>query len=433
MRPTFLFPLLVAMATTASAKPLISDSESSLAIICINYRDTDERIVEICSRALAEAPGASPRQIRQMRKSLGDAFNALGETERARVEYETILRQSPDATAGHLGLGWLLLADDPAAAARHFDRAARTGVSAEVVGGRAKAMYKAGEIGFDDLVEMLDAAIAIDPEYSWAVREKGWQLIDLNREEEAIEAFTTALGIHPEDANALFGLAKARLYSAPELALGDVNRALQIESDDFWGLDLRSQIMFNLERYRQSIRDAERVIALEPDYADGFVRKARALAELGERQTALDLLEKLAERENFTSNGYLRYWRASLMADEQDWRGAKRVLQVGFDAGEGDQYDHRLMAYILIEQGRTGQAMRHIETALKAAPDWALLHFYRSKVLALKRQPAKAFEAFAVVHGLGVEGWMVGEFAAALVKRGYFVEAIRARLQFRSF
>lgn len=427
---TLLIPGILIAAQQGWAKPLVTHSEKSLAQICINHDDSNERLIEICTKALHDPAGASARQVELMRRALGDAYTRTGQYVRAEEQYALILRDNPNSTAGLVGMGWLFVWDDPERAIEFLERAATLETSAPIVAGLARARFAANLITSEELIQQLDIALAIDPEYSWALREKGWRLIYLHREAEAEAPLQAALDLNPNDLSALRGMARAMIYLKPARALDSINRAIGLKPDDIWPIAQRSEALYQLQRYRQSIKDAERLIALDPTGSEGYVQKAKNLAKLGEHRAALELLEASAGIDNLKDPSYLRYWHASLLVDNGQLQPAHDLLKINLNIKNIDLHNHRLMAYILLEQGTPEQALPYLDQALEMAPDWARLHFLKARGMALLKRPEEAFMAFEVAKQIGHESWMVGDVASDLVSRGLFVEAIRFRTTF---
>ena len=416
-----------------SSAPLLRDSESSFASACLDYQHDHERMIEICKQALAQSQGASPRQIASMNRTLGDAFQAIGEFEKAREQFETILQADPSSVSGLIGMGWLIFEteDPPIEAKTYFERALSISASADAVAGFASASYALQDITLEEFLQGMDTALAIRPDYDWVMREKGWKLYYADRNAEAAEAFSQALDLNPADINALAGRSQALQDLDPSAALIDINRGLQEDPDDPWWYGQRSAVQFNMNNFRRALADAERFIEKRPKIASGYVRKARAMAALGQRAAALQLLDEVRSTEELQRLNFLRYWQALLLSDEGEWQKAREVLQENLDSGDPDRYDRRIMAHILIELGHPDEALNLVDEALRDAPNWAMLHYYRAWARVEKRQPELALTAFDTVRELGLEDWMAEDFTSALVSQGYYVEAIQLRLDMR--
>ena len=430
---SYLIALLLVASAPGYAKPLIQSSEDTLASVCIEYRDTPKRLAEICKLALEEAQteGASERQILQMRTSLGDAYYELGQYPAALDEFRTVLKEDPTMVSAHLGTGWSELEQGSHDRSRQaFETAYALEVSASAVAGLASVKLATNEIDLDAFIEQLELAVAIRPTYSWALREIGWKLYQNSREAESIPYFTKAIKNDPNDLNAYQGRARAQVYLDGEAALEDINRAIQMDSTDSWSYSLRYEILSALGRDRQSIADAEWMIKNDPDASDGYVQKARALFNLGRGEAALSLLRETRNIENLKGAEFLNYWSAAIMVDSGLTAEAEVELRKTFDQLEPDKYDMRLLAYILLQDDRPQEAKIFVEDALVLDENWALLHVYKARILAIDGQPAEAMDAFDKAHKLGTEEWMLNEFVETLVSKGLFLQALAARKRF---
>lgn len=419
----------VVLAGPTLAKPPLADSQESPASTCIDYGDTSERLVDICREALGTA-GASLEQRLDMMDSLGRALYRIDRDDEARAVFDEMLALDPGSLGGHVGLGWLDYdADDYAAAARHFETAMVRAPAARVLAGLGASRYYADEIDAEAALLLFDAALAISPEYGWVLNRKGWALSDLGRMDEAADAFRSALDVDPEDAGSLYGL--AFVLSEIDLweeALDPVNRALEIAPDYARALSRRSLIHYYLGNIKMALKDAEATIAVREDWSEGYVRKARAMARLGQRQAAFDLLAQTEAR--IGADAFLIYWHARLLLDEGRTDDALTEIRRNTDSDEVDFHDHLLLAQIALERDDGVLARAAIDKALAARPEdnWAL--FYAARVLLAERDFEAAEAGFDAAVAAGLPESQLSEFLTALIAEGRMVQAIRMRARY---
>ncbi|WP_160116429.1 tetratricopeptide repeat protein [Ruegeria sp. AU67] len=239
---------------------------------------------------------------------------------------------------------------------------------------------RAGDMDFADFEEMVQTALALNPEYTWAMRELAWILEDHNRQDEALSLFRAASELDPYDPYAEYGV--AFLLSEQndwEGAFDHVSRALELKPDFVTALSRRSLILLMLDRPKQALKDAEAVIEAEPDDTDGYVRKAQALSDLGQRSQAHEVLELAESRVG--PGSYLLYWRASLLADDLEYEAALFHIRRSVALEGADRFDHRLHADIALGLGYTDEARDAIDQALGLFPDGEFERYTNALVL----------------------------------------------------
>ena len=107
------------------------------------------------------------------------------------------------------GLGWVLWdLNRHGAAADMFQRSVDLHASGNGLSGLASAAFRAGRIPLAQAVDMLNAAISIDPNDGWSQREKGWLLRQAGEFDAAMQAFEAALAIYADDDNAHYGMGR---------------------------------------------------------------------------------------------------------------------------------------------------------------------------------------------------------------------------------
>lgn len=430
MHSVRLFILCLMMAPgPLVAKPLLTNSQDSYAKACLDFEDTHERILQICEAALA-GQGHSRKERLGMMASQGNAHLGLEQYDAARKVYRKILEIEPGNTEALNGVGWILRHEDAHdRAAASFQASLQVFPSAQALAGMSSSQYAAGSIDLEEALSRLDASLAIDPEYRWAMREKGWILRDNDRFDEAVAAFRAALKIQPDDVNALSGLARSlRGLQKFEAALNQINKAISHHPDSADLLAERSLILFYLDRNKQSIKDADKVIALDPGWAGGYVRKARALSDLGRNRDAIAVLVAAEEHTGF--DPYLIYWRADILSDDKSYDASLVQLARLVKAGVEDVHDLHLMAFVQLGRNDVVGARRAVDAALRLAPEDAFSLYYDARVLVEEGKLDKAEARMTAAVDAGLSDRNIGLFLGALATKGAYLRMIRLRLAF---
>ncbi|MEX0316298.1 MAG: tetratricopeptide repeat protein [Ruegeria sp.] len=413
----------------ASAKPLLTDSQLTYASACIAGDDTAERLIEICTRGLEEN-GASDGQRIEMLDRLAWSYINVDDLDRADATFGDILTIDPQAEPGLQGHAWIFyMRDDYAAAAELFRQAVARKPRGQNMAGLAASQYHAKQIDLDEFTGYMRAALALDPDYRWAIRELGWVLAYADRYEPALEQFRTALAKNEWDANAEYGLAYVLSQQDKwHEAFDHVTRALEIDPDYISARSRRSLILLNLDRPKQALKDADAVIEAWPEADDGYVRKARALVALGRGSEANELLTGAEKHAGASS--YLLFWRAKLLADDGDYVAALTQIERSVALEEADHYDHRLHAEIAMELDRLPQARAAIDRALQLKPGDSYTQFINALVLLREERFEQGEAAFDAAIEAGLHGDYLGDFLSALVDKSRFMQAIQMRVRY---
>ena len=421
--------LTVFCSGLAVAKPLLTDSQDTFASACIADEDTPERMILICEKAL-EQSGASAAQRAEMMVSLAWAFYDLGQFDRADAVFAKALDLYPASAAALRGHGWLAHdRRDYARAADYFRQSVAIEPNARGLSGLGSSLVRDGQAGLGEGLQILDAALALDPDYAWALREQGWLLIDDRRYEAALEKFQRAVSRDPDDPYAHYGACFALTeLDRWEEALEHANRALDLEPDYVAAVSRRSLILLKLERSKQSLKDADTVIAAWPDSSSGYVRKARALRALGRGQEALALLEDADER--LEPDSYLIYWRANFLLE--DGRAEEALAQIYRSLGidDTDHFDHTLKTRIALQIGEVAVARRSIDAALRLYPDGEWPFFYDALVMVAEDRFDEAEARFDMAVEAGLPDSKLEEFLKALVGKSQFLQAVQMRVRY---
>ena len=424
----FLLGLCV-LGAPLSAKPLLTNSQDSYAKACLAFDETYERVLRICELALA-GEGFSKKQKLEMMASQGNAYLGLDQFDAARTVYERMLRLDPTDTEALNGLGWVMRnQDDYDGAAASFEASLAHHPSAESLAGMAASRFAAGQIDLAEALSQLDASLAIDPDYRWALREKGWMLRDAERLDEAAASFQAALVIEPEDVNALSGLARSlRGQNKFDAALKQVGLAIKLEPDNADLLAERSLILFYLDRNKQAIKDADRVIALDPNWSGGYVRKARALSDLGRNLDAVAVLAAAEEQTGF--DPYLVYWQADILAEDNEFDASLVQLSRLVEAGVEDVHDLHLLTFVQLGRNDIVGAREAVDAALARDPEGAFSLYYDARVLVEEGKLDRAEKRMTAAVDAGLSDHNIGLFLGALATKGAYVQMIRLRIAF---
>lgn len=423
--------ILVWTGDSAIAKPLLTNSQSTYVSACLEQDDTPERLVEICQLGLGTA-GASDRQRIDMLDRLAWAYFDLDNFDASERAFSEILELNPEAEPGLQGKAWILYyRDDYGPATEMFRKAvSRKPTAGNLAGLAASALY-GGESDIEEFEGRMRAALALDPEYSWAIRQLAWELSDNGRSDEALELFRSAIEIDPLDSYAEYGMAYVLSdQNQWEPAFEHITRTLELHPEFVSALSRRSLILLMLDRPKQALKDAEAVIAAKPENADGYVRKARALSELGLRSEAHSVLE--AAESQVGSSNYLVFWRARLLVDDHNYDEALIHIRRSIKLDGADYIDHRLHAEVALWLDDLREARGAIDQALSLNPDAPYVQYVDALVLSREGDFEAAEDRFDNAIKAGLSRGYLSDFLSVLVGEGRFIQAIKLRVRYNS-
>ena len=425
---TSVLAFVVAVGPLA-AKPLVTSSEETLARICLARTESPDRIVAACDAALTDA-ALTPAQRVELTVARGDGLSWQGEHEAGASSYRAATQLDPRSIDAWNGLGWALweLQDD-AAAYEAFSTSLSIDVSVQGLSGTAGTGRRTGKVDAEEARARLRAALTIDPEYIWALRELGWSLFDAQDFQGAADAFESALRIDPDDVNARFGLGRTKIgLNDNEAALTAFNDLLADAPGDFATEVYRIIALRNLDRNAQALRESERMIAAYPDRASGYIEKGLSLIALQRRSQAIDTYREADAR--LGPNNAILYWYADALTVDGRFLEALAVIDRGLALDGADHTDHLMKSYIALE-------LRDFETARAAAENclatgvndpWA--HYYIAIALVHDGHAAEGLERFGRAITAGLPADRIGAFATELVSAGKYVEAAQLRLKY---
>jgi tetratricopeptide (TPR) repeat protein len=153
----------------------------------------------------------------------------------------------------------------------------------------------------EEALKAFDKAVQNRPDDAELRTRLGDVLVRLQRPDQAIPHFDSALKLNPRYWYAAYNRALVRLQSQRfEEALADLNLCDEVEPDRAWTLHMRGATLHNLERFEEALSDATRAQALDPANADTCNNIGAALQKLRRHEEALPWFDRaLALRPDF--------------------------------------------------------------------------------------------------------------------------------------
>jgi tetratricopeptide (TPR) repeat protein len=149
---------------------------------------------------------------------------------------------------------------------------------------------------YDEAIQAFDKTLKIDPNNAYAWNNKGYALISLGRNEEGLQACDKALEINPNNTYAWNNKAWAlNNLGKNEESLQAYNRAIEIDPNNAMGWANKASILINLGENEEGLQASERAIEMDPNNTLGWAGKALALLNLGRREEGLQASKKAIE------------------------------------------------------------------------------------------------------------------------------------------
>ncbi|WP_208349673.1 tetratricopeptide repeat protein [Pseudaestuariivita rosea] len=412
---------------SAAAKPLITSSEDTAARACLAYADTPDRLIRLCQQAL-DGGNLTQSERAQLMNTLGDAHLDQGDHKKAEETYRSILEQAPLNVPALAGLGWALRSQDrDEEALQAFQTAFDIDPRDEVLAGLGQMTFETG--GDPDIaLQYLDGAIAVTPNYDWAIRSKGWIYRDIGRLEDAEQAFRRALDLNGLDENALYGLARVlNDLGQNDEALLMINEAVALDPDYAWYYAQRSAILRNLGRNAQAVVDADKTIELLPGDSEGYVQKSRALIGLARRGDALDALKGVKVH---ARDSYFYYWYSDVLARDLQYDKALLMIDNSIELAPEDHWGHIQKAFIALQLENYDLALVHGAEAARLDGTNAYGFFYTATALVYLDRLDEAYVQLDLAVAADLDEDRIGDFAQDLIAAGYLRDAILLRLKY---
>ena len=414
----------------AAAKPLLDSSEESYASVCMAYDDAPERLVEICQIAL-QSSGYTDEELAELEESLGIALYELDRLDEAMAIHDQTLARDPVEPRALRGKGWVEYErENFAAAAGYFQKSLDISASAYALAGLGSSLWEQGEIEIDDLVTQLEAAVTIKPTYGWAERQIGWRLLEVGRNKAARDHFAAIIEKRPWDENARAGLIKSyKALGDHENIILQVNQALSEDVDRPFFIQQRTEALFRLGRYHQTIRDADLLIEEDPEETAGYVWRARAMSKLGRGSDAMAFLA--ASETTLGEHNYIIYWRAWLMLNHSQYAQVATQIRRNIEAEHIDTYDLELLGWIEYNREDFAAARQATDRSLAMDADNESAMLLDAMLLLSEGEDVqKAIDRFDTAMQYDLYDGGIGDFAVVLVEAGYLLHAIAIRAKY---
>jgi len=168
--------------------------------------------------------------------------------------------------------------------------------------------YKLGISGNNtDAIKAYSMAIELNPQYANAYFARGLNYVILGNNQQAVEDYNKVIKLDPQDAKAYLhrGAAYFDLGNYQQ-AIKDTNKAIELDPQNASAYLTRGSSYGNLGNYQQAIKDINKAIELDPQDADAYFARGISYGKLGNAQRAIEELKIAARLGHKKAQDFLR-------------------------------------------------------------------------------------------------------------------------------
>jgi tetratricopeptide (TPR) repeat protein len=233
----------------------------------------------------------------------GKAYYESGDFGRASQDFQNLFQKEPNnVDAGTRYARSLAANKDTTKALEVYSQLISMNETASLLAERADLKLTSGD--FSEAVGDYDRILSKNPASALAYGRKGIAKMAMNDTIQAIQLLTQAISKEPTNPEwySYRGLAKTR--SAPEEALVDVSKAIELNDAFALAYMLRANIRYNRLDYAGAMPDYTRAIELKPDFKEAYFNRADAKAGLGDYRSAVKDYSKVIEMQPDYEDAY---------------------------------------------------------------------------------------------------------------------------------
>ncbi|MEO9513015.1 MAG: tetratricopeptide repeat protein [Flavobacteriaceae bacterium] len=200
-------------------------------------------------------------------------------------------------------------------------------------------------------------------------QQKGIQLFEIGRFDEAINFLKASLSENPEDGTSKFFIALCYLNTKKFKDAEKIASALQSEEPDnpdvFY---LKAMVKFHLNNDKEALILIDLAIGMSPNNEDYFALKADILLHLKRYEDALQFANKSLEID--AKHSHSLNLRAKVLTKlDRNEEAANTVENILYDNPE-DDYSHANVGWVELENGNVKKALIHFKEALTLNPNF---------------------------------------------------------------
>lgn len=213
-----------------------------------------------------------------------------------------------------------------------------------------------GEEYFDKVLDSIEKAIELDPKNSEYYDEKANFLLEYGEHHNAIKAIDKAIELNPEEPDyyiyksvILAELAYQRDTSEDDIdkILELIDKAIEIDPNNPYYFDQKYASLRQVERLSDSLNALDRAIELTPDDPHLYLEKANVLYSMKNYREALKIIEKVFELVDTPMSGHL-IPKALILANLDEKEEALDIIQNIIKSNPNDALNYLVYGEIML-------------------------------------------------------------------------------------
>jgi tetratricopeptide (TPR) repeat protein len=221
----------------------------------------------------------------------------------ATQDFQTLYgRESGNIDAGSRYAQSLAASRDTVKAISIYDELIAANPQFSLIEQRANLKLSTGD--YSEAIVDYDKLRGIDATSVTPIGRKGIAKMQLQDTVVAIDLLTQAIAKDPTNPEWYSYRGLAKIKSAPEEALADLSKAIELNESYALAYMLRANIRYNRLDYAGAMPDYTRAIELKPDYKEAYFNRADAKAGLGDYRSAVKDYTKVIEMQPDYEDAY---------------------------------------------------------------------------------------------------------------------------------
>ncbi len=245
----------------------------------------------------------------------------------------------------------------------------------------------------ESAVELIAAAIAIDPNVAAAYYNRGIALTHLRRLAEALASYDKAVELQPDYAEAHYNRGNTlKDLKRFDEALASYDRAISLKPDFAEPFNNRGLALQELKRFDEALASYDRAIVFRPDHAVALNNRGNSLQELKRLDEALASYDRaIVLKPDYAEAHYNRgITLQELKRFDEALAGYDRAIVLKPDYAEA----HYNRGVALQGLKRFEESLASYDRAISIRSDYAEAHYNRGVVFFKLRRHGDAFAAF---------------------------------------
>lgn len=246
---------------------------------------------------------------------------------------------------------------------------------------------------FNECLKEIDAVIAVGAYNHRVGILRTSALIGLFRFDDAMQELNNeVLKIDAEHNSALLRACVLNAKNQHSEAFQECMRVFNTLPNDLKviGLPVRAKIFGSLGKFDEALEDANRMIAIRPDWRDFHITKAFYLGRTGQLKNAFHVLDEAANHPIIVETGYLESNRARLHLLENHLKEALTASEEAIKFAPDHPHILATHAVILLRNGQKEAARECLNRAIQRDPFLAEAYWFRGELEELSGNIAAA-------------------------------------------